>query len=483
MTDISNQNGGPQSAPSTSDGRQKRHPKNKNNHVARLRQTDGTVSDSATTAATSPRSKKPPRNRQQVAQNGAMSDYNNSKTNGSKQRPHSMGSGVHPATPQKEQAYAGPTFQASPAPSSLPVPRFFSRSVPKSGGLQSWMEEEKGTPAESSPEPDIVAPVPPRPSTQSPLDLFFNADKEEKSRQNSATITSPQLAVRPRPLPMTEPRNPFQNPGWSAFLNEINGDNPQTLPANRTRPPPGERSYSSPGIPQSPTSEAQHETYTKGLKDLLFNNINGSPQSQTPPQTQGHPPSQPSPVQHTPSPAHRAAPQPETPSRPMASAEQYSLHYGNRNLSPFFQAARGATPPRPNSGLRQEIPYDAPHHSNTGPFAIPPHQNQRPPLNGPSPFPHGYPNQQFMPQPRYTQPQPFNGFPPPDMGHTFVQGGPYASPQHHNNMPTQMPPTIQQSGYGMNGLQPTTKPTTTGPADIRTMEDDLRRILKLDVLG
>lgn len=482
MTDIPNQNGGTHSAPATSDGRQKRHPKNKNNHIAHVRQTDGTVSDSATAAVTSPRSKKQPRQRQQGAHSGAVSDNNSSKPNGPKQRPLSMGSGVHPATPQKEQAYAGPTFQASPAPSSLPVPRFFSRSVPKSGGLQSWMEEEKGTPAESSPEPDIVAPVPPRPSNQSPLDVFFNADKQEKSRQNSANIASPQLASRPRP-PMTEPRNPFQNPGRSAFLNEVNGDNPQTLPVNRTRPPPGERSYSSPGTPQSPAGDAQREAYTKGLKDLLFNNVNGSPQSQTPPQTQGRPPSQPSPVQHTPSPAQRA-PQPETPSRPMGSAEQYSLHYGNRNLSPFFQAARGATPPRPSSGLRQEVPHDGPFYPNTGPMAIPPHQNQRPPMNGSNGFPPHYSNQQPMPQPQFTQPHPFNGFPPPNMGHPPPQGAPYGSPQHHNSMPPQMPPPMQQGGPGMNApQQANTTTTTTGSADIRSMEDDLRRMLKLDVLG
>ena len=47
-------------------------------------------------------------------------------------------------TPAKP-AYAGPTFHASPAPSALPIPKFFSKSAPQSAdkdGLQSQMDSE-----------------------------------------------------------------------------------------------------------------------------------------------------------------------------------------------------------------------------------------------------------------------------------------------------------------------------------------------------
>ncbi|KAL8832391.1 MAG: hypothetical protein Q9170_004892 [Blastenia crenularia] len=89
------------------------------------------------------------------------------------------------------QAYAGPTFHASPAASSLPMPKFFSKSVPevnKRPSMQSMTEKEN---AESSSEQSEGSPTPafaPRISEEqlpedSPLDFFFKADREQKERQ------------------------------------------------------------------------------------------------------------------------------------------------------------------------------------------------------------------------------------------------------------------------------------------------------------
>lgn len=112
-----------------------------------------------------------------------------------RERQHSMTPGRANATPL--QAYAGPTFHASPAASALPLPKFFSKSVPaaeKGTSLSTMMEKEV---EEVSPEPasDENQESPTfgkayrvgetRIREESPLDIFFKADRREKARQQS----------------------------------------------------------------------------------------------------------------------------------------------------------------------------------------------------------------------------------------------------------------------------------------------------------
>lgn len=119
-----------------------------------------------------------------------------------KERQQSMAPGRTNATPL--QAYAGPTFHASPAASALPLPKFFSKSVPAA---------EKGTSLSTMMEKEVkeVYPEPPsdeneesptfgkaqcigetRVREESPLDIFFKADRREKARQHSeSTIKTP----------------------------------------------------------------------------------------------------------------------------------------------------------------------------------------------------------------------------------------------------------------------------------------------------
>ena len=232
--------------------------RNRRKQAQSIPQADGTVSDSVTNPVASPGAKRQSKQRQSVttgvpaaAQQGAMG-----KANGAKARPVSLGGPMLPMTPAKEQAYAGPTFHASPAPSSLPVPKFFSRSVPNvAAPLQARMEGEKTPEKEqSSPEADIVSPAAPRDvpreAVHSPLDMFFKADKEEKQRiYSNGNMLSPEMAAR-RPAPATEPRNPFQQTRKSIFLHELDGNDggmpsPKTVPSGE-RPPPLERAHSSP---------------------------------------------------------------------------------------------------------------------------------------------------------------------------------------------------------------------------------------------
>ncbi|KAK3113121.1 hypothetical protein LTR53_009885, partial [Teratosphaeriaceae sp. CCFEE 6253] len=188
--------------------------RNRRKPSSQIPQIDGTVSDSVMNPTASPNAKRQSKQRQSVASigPGPASQGGMDRATAARARPVSLGGPLLPMTPAKEQAYAGPTFHASPAPSSLPVPKFFSRSVPNIlGPLQSRMDGDT-TPEkqESSPEAAIVNPVVPQEAVLSPLDLFFKADKEEKQRSYSnGGMLSPDMAAR-RPVPATEPRNLFQ---------------------------------------------------------------------------------------------------------------------------------------------------------------------------------------------------------------------------------------------------------------------------------
>jgi hypothetical protein len=74
------------------------------------------------------------------------------------------------------KAYAGPTFHHSPAPSSLPVPKFFSNSAT----IRRRHSEDESTDGSQ----------PSSPSFDNPLEQLFRADREEKARNRKSTDSS-----------------------------------------------------------------------------------------------------------------------------------------------------------------------------------------------------------------------------------------------------------------------------------------------------
>ncbi len=95
--------------------------------------------------------------------------------------------GITPARPE----YAGPTFHAAPAASALPMPKFFSRSVPTASPqsrLQARLDTERES-DESEESEEKIAAAPKR--IDSPLDVFFNAQKIERARQMSSDVPQP----------------------------------------------------------------------------------------------------------------------------------------------------------------------------------------------------------------------------------------------------------------------------------------------------
>jgi hypothetical protein len=113
-------------------------------------------------------------------------------------------------------AYAGPTFHASPAPSALPIPSFYSKSVPDSPGI-------KGTkPLKEPSSPGSPTPPPAQVSShqlhreESPLDFFFRADRAEKARARSASSTQTAVPVSGPFQPPSESHRASQTPPASA---------------------------------------------------------------------------------------------------------------------------------------------------------------------------------------------------------------------------------------------------------------------------
>lgn len=123
------------------------------------------------------------------------------------------------ATPVKQMAYAGPTFHASPAPSSLPIPRFFSKSVPNgapTSALQARLDASPSrTPTSPTPHSGTVTPVC---REESPLDLLFSAHRAEQAKQNLASPRSSTLAPGPY-----EASRPARASGKEFFMMEMDG--------------------------------------------------------------------------------------------------------------------------------------------------------------------------------------------------------------------------------------------------------------------
>jgi Proline-rich nuclear receptor coactivator motif len=209
-----------------------------------------------------------------------------------------------PLTPSKasntpsKAAYAGPTFHASPAPSALPLPSFFSKSLPHSGNsLQAMLEREGSDKSDaSSTRGSPPLPVERQVTEESPLDIFFRADKEEKARarRNNASLSqfdSPgsTIAQLGSPSYLRSPSTPSFNgppsrdtatpeifamdsdsgsssrkPYGPAFSTPYN-ERINTIRSNRP-PSPNSTVAQSP----SPSDEELLKAKTQALKDLLF---------------------------------------------------------------------------------------------------------------------------------------------------------------------------------------------------------------------
>ncbi|KAL2013480.1 hypothetical protein VTN00DRAFT_1005 [Thermoascus crustaceus] len=363
-----------------------------------------------------------------------------------------------PSQTKDSPHYAGPTFHASPAPSALPIPSFFSKSVPDSD-LAPGLELDSGSPeinpaTESTPsKPKGRAIFSDEGRESSPLDFLFKAAveaRESKYKRDSET----QNGIGSPPYTDSKAYLAHRKPDGSAggiFPLELEGSEPQMMPIGPAFATPYKdrmnalRSASSPSQPTTDLDEHQRKAKTEALKNLLLN-----PRPQRPASASPSLRDQPNVFNSRPSPntKHHAVPLRTSsgPPTPVSSGiqrpqNQQTASYDPRNgvhhqyMSPLSDVHKFHTP---SSALRQEISASGPVSSAELPAGSP-HVTRISSIQA------SFHDHRAAP-PGYESPVAQRAALPRD-----VPGG-FSSP-------------------------------SSKELDIKRMEDDLRRILKLDIAG
>lgn len=414
-------------------------------------------------------------------------------------------------TPMK--AYAGPTFHASPAPSSLPIPKFFSKSVPSGTthpSLQSRLEDEdngfqidpNSSTSGSSPAMEDAKPAQmPAASNESPLDVFFKADKAEKSNRKSlgtppsdqkkkSILQPPQAApthwASIYGVPPKHSRNASTGSAKDLFLMELDGSASQSSPERGRHLGPRtitSRVFSGDQTPPNSSASFYYDSSFGVSTPVLPSEMEGSPAAR---------PASVSNIQNAPlriSPRSAdSTPLPQS-SRGMQNS---ALHYGNRNLSPLFNAAK-AESTRRHSNLRMQVSPTSPTPGLEMPGSIP----SLPQNNMSNAAARNYLETHMgvhTPNPRG---QHVHGDKPHSEVVTELDGS-IARRSRGNQHPAksglaqsleanrrqQVPAILQsptRSGPNPSKLTtpPAVQPSFSSPADLKSMENDLKRMLNL----
>jgi hypothetical protein len=318
--------------------------------------------------------------------------------------------------------YAGPTFHASPAPSALPMPSFFSKSVPDSG-LSTSLEFDDELDEESAPE---LTPSKPKSSAirinhdPSPLDFLFKAaiDARVKSQQSPEAVSKSTVSSSTDVSSASQRQEPSSN---GIFSLELDGSDRST-PTNSTPVSSYKQkmnALTANGTPQQPTTDLDDAQRKIKTEELKHLLLNPRPQRPA-----------------------SASPHPKGP------AHGY-----------FPNGAAGYT-------------ANVPHHANSGP---------------PTPVSfNGHDQQNFYRSPPQAYTENVNPFAfhrdaspytsPVTAARTNQYGPPFQSP-YRNVQPSQRYHSPSPFTARVQSAPPPRQPES----DTKKMEDDLRRILKLDM--
>lgn len=350
--------------------------------------------------------------------------------------------------------YAGPTFHASPAPSALPIPSFFSKSVPESDSPRhddSNDEPQDTNATELTPtKAKMVHQLEEAETKASPLDFLFKAARE--ANNGSETDGESGLASPPH----TNARRPEtlqKSEGVSGGIFPLEMDTPNS----KTRPigPSFATSYKermnalrsastpSPSLGNTALEEEEKKAKAQSLKNLLLNPTPQRPASASPQSQQG--------------------------SHIFRSGSMATISTSTRRDAVPTRHASGPVSPIPSGGLdrqqsdvqgKRSIPHQylaavCNNTNNSQNLRTPPSSLRRevPAASlGYSPSPTRGPNTRISPaQPRF-----HGNFPLP-----------------HQNM------TIPPMASGTPPVQGVN--SRMQPMDQKQMEDDLRRFLKLGI--
>ncbi|KAJ5541959.1 hypothetical protein N7535_004378 [Penicillium sp. DV-2018c] len=396
-----------------------------------------------------PRSGKKPRDPKASAT--PQQGYHSNGYSGQRQTPN------HPAVTSPlpkstTPAYAGPTFHASPAPSALPIPSFFSKSAPDSKLVPPIeTDSDDADPGLDATPSKPRNKNPPLADDQkpSPLDFLFQA----AARARDAQSGSPE--VKRMRSPQTEPRASRANPDGMFAFEMGNSDHPRNS-GNSGIGPSFAPSYQdrmnalrSPNTSQpSAAVEEQHRMRTEELKHLLLN-----PPAQKPPSL-------------------------------VHSSSDIAGTFGSRPSNvPSY-----ATPVRTSSGPQLTL--------SNGSFSPHPSQQQQHASHDTGrqyQYPH-YPQHSHSPLRREVE-----HVPPPAMpqyrGHASsghpsdgYSSGPSPAPYGNPYMPGR---ESQWGGQGLpheryvtpSPMMAVNSPPPSQAVDTRQIENDIRRVLKLDTAG
>ncbi|RMZ83608.1 hypothetical protein DV738_g902, partial [Chaetothyriales sp. CBS 135597] len=190
------------------------------------------------------------------------------------------------ATPVKPAAYAGATFTNSPAASALPIPSFYSKSVPNVSHLP--LQPSGVSDDQEGKHPGLPPPKDGSPSNQepTPLDFLFNAARQAKAtpRGQSPGANSAHLSLGTNtpqsnsPAPR-EPESvfPFELDGVSTPGEESDSF---STPSYRDRMAAFKQSRSASNSVRDQMSETERQEKTAALKKLLIKeNLPSAPES------------------------------------------------------------------------------------------------------------------------------------------------------------------------------------------------------------
>lgn len=358
-------------------------------------------------------------------------------------------SDVTSATPLNKPAYAAPSFHASPAPNALPMPSFFSKSVPEVHSMTT-IETEDESSDDASPPPDAT---PSKPANKplyerqaresSPADFLFEAARAAKN----ATRTQSGPAQTPNhSQPRFQP-TPSQSRGSSALADDMfqldldgrdrsdRGMGPAFSTPYKDRMN-ALRASQSPGPTSPPLTEEADDRKTKMdvLKNLLFN-----PQ-----------PQRPSSASHL-----------RSPSGPSPGPV---LNHPQPRMSPMRTSSGPATPnptersvSSPHNRFQANMSNHYPQYRQTSPYQNYP--TPQSPTNLRNALPGMHPGQYPGPPPPNYHAQGFSPIRP-------ANAAPYGSP-----MAPQSPPQYRS---GQNQASP-----APNAFDVKSAEDQMRQFLKL----
>ncbi|KAL4985650.1 hypothetical protein BDW68DRAFT_139239 [Aspergillus falconensis] len=348
----------------------------------------------------------------------------------------------------KDTHYAGPTFHASPAPSALPIPSFISKSFPESDLAPAFEHDSDSFDAdgdiENTPSKPKSRPLPHKERESTPLDFLFKAAVEARMSRSQQSPDGSHRFRSPQTDSKAMQHRKFNNDNAGMFPLELGAPDlnqpqigPSFAPSYKDRMN-ALQSASSPSPNLQDLDENERKAKTEALKTLLLN---------------------------------------PRPQRPSSTSQSHHDRFNHKQERP---------------GLSPMVPHFAtPLRTSSGPPVMTPNGDllgKGSPCSkfGPHPGTHDIHSDSSQRQYLQDSTSLANGILASNPGNAPSTPR-QASGSPPRVYPSKMPAPQQCLSYHpafdpkSSAVQPSSANTSSPAVDTKKMEDDLRRILKLDV--